>query len=91
MNESSLAEDLRDLVQKFCNKRGELLGEVGLVGDVVLLFEAHLSEMTLLRHFDTGVPSWRQLGILESARQTLHTEEITGGFCGPCGRADSPS
>jgi hypothetical protein len=76
-NRPSIADALRSSVQTIQNDYAEELEGTGLVGDLVLVFETHQSDgRTLMRHVDSNVPSWRQLGMLESAKHTLLTEEI---------------
>ncbi len=73
---------LREAVQGVLTEHADVLG-ISLVGDIVLLAECHTDKgETVLRHFDTNVPSWRQLGMLTSGMHTLQTEEIIGAVFG---------
>lgn len=72
---------LHDAVQRVLTEYADDIGGASLVGDMVLIFESHRSDgTTALRHIDSDVPSWRQLGMLESAQQTFRTEEIVNAL-----------
>jgi hypothetical protein len=87
-----VADALRQCMQAIVTEFAELLGGASLVGDIVVLMECHTGDgATVMRHFDSGVPSWRQLGLLASASQSLQTEEFIMAMSGgdSCGDEDA--
>lgn len=83
-----IGEALKRAVQGVMNDYADMFGGASLVGDLVVLMETHDTDV-YLRHVDSGVPSWRQIGMLMSAVNTLNTEETLAAMMGPSGGDDA--
>jgi hypothetical protein len=68
---------MKTAIQQVFTEYADQIGGASLVGDLIVLAECYMANgSTVMRHFDTNVPQWRQFGMFQSASQTLKTEEF---------------
>lgn len=83
---------LREVVQSLYNDSLAERWGAGLVGDIAIVFEVHKGTgKTALHQMDSDIPSWRQLGMFDSAMQTIRTLEIVDAVFGPADEHNAPN